>query len=55
MAWIAVVPRPPPPARALPGGQAAAPAGIFPTKRRAEVERRALERGRDELVDNRGG
>ena len=46
---------PPPPARAVWGvyqeGKRHRSAGIFPTRRRALAEKRAIERGRDELVE----
>jgi hypothetical protein len=55
MAWIAVVP--PSPRHPYEcyqvryqDGKRQRSAGIYPTKRRAEAERRAIERGRPELV-----
>ena len=55
MAWIAVVPPSPrhPHERSqvcYREGTRQRLAGIFPTKRRAEAERRAIERGRTELT-----
>jgi CubicO group peptidase (beta-lactamase class C family) len=55
MAWIAVVPPSPrhPYERyqvRYQDGKRQRSAGIYPTKRRAEAERRAIERGRPELV-----
>ncbi len=55
MAWIAVVPPSPrhPYERyqvRYQEGKRQRSAGIFPTKRRAEAERRAIERGRTELA-----
>ena len=51
MAWIAVVPPSPRhPYERYQDGKRQRSAGIYPTKRRAEAERRAIERGRPELV-----
>jgi hypothetical protein len=53
MAWIAVVPpspRHPYERYQVRYQERQRSAGIFPTKRRAEAERRAIERGRPELV-----
>jgi hypothetical protein len=55
MAWIVVVPPSPrhPHERyqvCYQEGKRQRSAGIFPTKRRALAEQRAIERGRDELI-----